>query len=137
MPEENCSAVMVFNNEGKLALQKRAADDKRYPSRWDFTAAGHIEEGEAPEAGAIREMKEEIGIESPIEFVVLLHLVDEVPYDLSVFKTHHDGPFTPDPKEVDEVRFFPIGKIKEMAAKEPQTLHPELFYFLTHRADLL
>lgn len=133
---------MVFNSKGELALQKRAAGDDRYPSRWDFAAGGHLDEGEVAEEGAAREMQEELGIESPLEFVMLMHHPggsdpDDEPDDLSIFKTVYDGSFTPDPKEVDEVRFFPIEHIKEMAKTSPQTLHPELAFFLARYASNL
>ncbi|MBI4088427.1 NUDIX domain-containing protein [Candidatus Kaiserbacteria bacterium] len=139
---KKCTAVMVFNSAGEMALQKRAADDDRYPSRWDFAAGGHLDADESVEEGAKRELKEEIGIECPLEFVTLMHHpggadVDDEPDELSIFKTTYDGPFAPDPKEVAEVRFFPIEKIKEMAAKEPQALHPELAFFLTRHSKRL
>ena len=139
---KKCSAVMVFNSSGELAFQMRSATDNRYPSRWDFAAGGHMDEGETPEEGAKREMAEELGIESPLEFVMHHHHPggsdpDDEPDDLAIFKTIYDGPFNPDPKEVAEVRFFPIKEIKEMIKSNPTAFHPEVVYFFKHHGDKL
>lgn len=32
------SAVLIFNNDKKVALQLRAAKDDSFPSHWDFAA---------------------------------------------------------------------------------------------------
>ena len=41
---------------------KRASDEQVYPNMWDIPG-GTLEDGEDPEAGAVRETKEETGIE--------------------------------------------------------------------------
>jgi isopentenyl-diphosphate delta-isomerase len=51
------------NGAIKVLLQKRAADKATWPNCYDISAAGHIDLGESPIAAAIRETKEEIGLD--------------------------------------------------------------------------
>lgn len=56
------SAVALFDNSGRLLIQKRAMIKKDEPNKWDLSAAGHIGIHETPEQAAIREIYEELGI---------------------------------------------------------------------------
>ena len=51
----------------ELLLQLRAAGKRLYPSCWDISSAGHIPAGEDAVQGAIRELREELGITVPPE----------------------------------------------------------------------
>lgn len=44
-------------------LQRRSASKKSDPNCWDISGAGHIRAGENIIDGAIRELKEELGVE--------------------------------------------------------------------------
>jgi len=54
--------LYVFNNEGKLLLQKRSNDKLIQPGKWDASVGGHISYNEKPEEALFREAKEEIGL---------------------------------------------------------------------------
>lgn len=55
--------VWIINDKNELLLQKRSTRKKSHPNCWDISGAGHIKAGEAIIDGAIRELKEELGIE--------------------------------------------------------------------------
>ena len=55
--------VWIINDKNELLLQKRSATKKTHPNCWDITGAGHIKAGETISDGAIRELKEELGVE--------------------------------------------------------------------------
>lgn len=55
--------VWFYTKTGQVLLQQRGASKKTYPSLWDVSVAGHVHAGEAIEEAAIREAKEEIGID--------------------------------------------------------------------------
>lgn len=57
------TAHIWIMNDKKLLLQKRSATKKSHPNCWDISGAGHIMAGESVIDGAIRELKEELGIE--------------------------------------------------------------------------
>ena len=54
--------VRIINDKNELLLQKRSASKKNHPNCWDISGAGHIRAGESVLQGAIRELKEELGI---------------------------------------------------------------------------
>ena len=57
------TAILVFNGLGHVLLQKRDnIPTIQEPGMWDVWG-GHCEEGETFEACAIRELREEIGVE--------------------------------------------------------------------------
>jgi len=55
--------VCIYNKKGEILLQLRAKQKDLYPDTLDFAAAGHVEAGGTPEETAIRETKEEIGLD--------------------------------------------------------------------------
>jgi isopentenyldiphosphate isomerase len=58
--------VIVRNAAGDLFLQKRSANKKIHPGKWDTSVGGHVEAGQSYEAAAVKEAAEELGI-SPEE----------------------------------------------------------------------
>ena len=55
--------VWIINDKNELLLQKRSETKKSNPNCWDISGAGHIKAGESVTKGAIRELKEELGVE--------------------------------------------------------------------------
>lgn len=54
--------VWIMNDDKELLLQKRSPIKKSHPNCWDISGAGHVRAGEDVIEGAIRELKEELGI---------------------------------------------------------------------------
>ena len=55
--------VLVFNARGEIFLQKRSLKKDIAAGKWDSSASGHLDTGEAYDACAVREVREEIGLE--------------------------------------------------------------------------
>jgi len=55
--------VLVFNGKQELWLQKRSVVKDIQPDKWDTSVGGHLDSGENPVFAALRETKEEIGLE--------------------------------------------------------------------------
>lgn len=136
MKKEKGSIVLVFNDNGELALQLRAAGDKDYPLHWDFSAAGGIEVGEDNKTAALRELQEEIGIHANIDFMAEeSYSQGDTLAHLYIYQCKHNGPFQPNPEEVEEVRFFSLENIKKMIEKG-EKFHPE-FLLLWERGVII
>lgn len=64
--------IWIINNKNEVLIQKRSAQKKQSPNLWDMPSAGHVVAGESIIEGAIRETKEELGIntkQSDYEYV--------------------------------------------------------------------
>lgn len=59
--------IWVMNTGGELLLQLRAPTVHSDPNRWDISAAGHIPAGEDSLRGALRELREELGVQARAE----------------------------------------------------------------------
>ncbi len=58
--------VFILNNYGQILLQKRSSNKKNYPNMWAL-CTGHVEKNEEIQDAAIRELKEELGIDVSIK----------------------------------------------------------------------
>lgn len=76
------------HQEIEILLQKRSLDKDSYPGCYDISSAGHIPAGSDYEISAIRELKEELGIEASVD---QLHYIGTSLSDS--FHIFHDQPF--------------------------------------------
>lgn len=64
--------IWFYTPSGKVLLQKRGLVKDTFPGLWDVSVAGHVQAGETPMEAALREVKEEIGLEiaaSQLDFI--------------------------------------------------------------------
>jgi isopentenyldiphosphate isomerase len=54
--------LWIMNEKNELLMQKRAETKRQFPNYWCVTA-GHVESEETPTKAAVREAKEELGID--------------------------------------------------------------------------
>jgi len=108
--------------KGLLIGRLDAKDSKRERLLWSLPK-GHIESGETPEEAAIREVREETGIESAID--KSLGVIDFwfMAGGKRIHKTVHHylfkevgGNLAPQESEVDEARWFPLEEIVNLLA---------------------
>ena len=66
--------VLVYDESGRLLVQRRGFNKECSPGLWDTSAGGHVASGEDYEAAANRELEEELGIRStsPVKFLFKL-----------------------------------------------------------------
>ena len=126
----------------QLLLQKRSADKDSFPGCYDISSAGHIPAGVEWIPSALRELKEELGIDARPEQLILcgqrsFHL-DEVFYGerfideqvTNVYMMWLDLPesaFTPQPEEVSEVKWFDCSEVlsSRLNPEFPNCIVPE------------
>lgn len=113
--------VIVFNSKKELALQLRSDRKKSYPGYWDISASGHVISGETYKEAAERELKEELGIKTKLEFLYKFNFNAVVFWNgrsikkfITVFKTRYEGPFRIKSEEVKRVKFFSLKDIENM-----------------------
>lgn len=87
--------VIAVVHQGRMLMLQRAADSK-YPNQWCIPG-GKIEKNETPEQCAIRELREETGIDAPALKYRLTNLgeIDSDREDLKFSVWHLDVPVRP------------------------------------------
>jgi len=112
--------VLVFDRRGRLFLQKRSFNKDIQPGKWDTSVGGHLEPGEGEEAGAQREMQEELGIEGAT-LQPLYQYIMRSPTEtelVTTFKAVWEGKIMIDSKEIDEGRFWEAAEIEAALGKD-------------------
>lgn len=126
--------VLIFNDKGEMALHLRSKYRSFCSNHWSTSVGGHVQSGESYEKAALRELKEELGIKSKINFAYKDIYVDQkfetgLKKFLVTFRADYNGPFKINPTEVKKIEFFSLDKIKEMINKG-EKFHPELLFLL-------
>ncbi len=65
-PDTDCQLVIhvcLFNSRGQLLIQQRDRSKQSYPEYWDVSVGGGVLAGETPRQAAVREVREELGLE--------------------------------------------------------------------------
>ena len=109
----------IFNRAGDLLLQKRSLRKDIQPGKWDTAVGGHVDYGESIDEALRREVREELGVTDFTPQLWRTYLFEskierELVYS---FRTVYEGPFNPDPEELDSCRFWKIAEIKEAIGK--------------------
>jgi isopentenyldiphosphate isomerase len=115
--------VLVFNAAGELFLQKRSMKKDRQPGLWDSSASGHVEAGEDYDACAVRELREEIGLDVPAAPNRLFKLAACAETDQEhvwAYRCATEGPFRLDPEEIDCGAWFTAAEVTRWMAERPQ-----------------
>ena len=110
--------VLVFNSNEDLFLQKRAMNKDIQPGKWDTSVGGHLDMGETFDQAVIREMKEELDIEAPVQYMYDYWMCNEVETEyVHTYKCTYDGAIEFDAHEIDDGRFWTSEEIDENMGK--------------------
>jgi isopentenyl-diphosphate delta-isomerase len=62
-------AVIIYDDKGRVLFQQRSKRKLVNPGIWTESCAGHVPKGMSPKVAAHRELKEELGFDTKLEFV--------------------------------------------------------------------
>jgi isopentenyldiphosphate isomerase len=115
-----CVYVLVFNRRGELFVHLRTATKDVYPSHWDVAVGGVLAAGEDFDAGARRELREELGVDAEPEALFPFRYADDYTgVQARVYRVVHDGPFRLQPEEVVRGEFLAPDAVAGRIAREP------------------
>ena len=117
--------IFLFNSRGQLLVQRRSASKDEYPLTYTSSASGHVGAGESYEECAPRELQEEVGLESPLEFVVKLPASPKTAHEhTALFRTVTDAIPAPNEEEVASLTFFSLEELRGLLQIDPAAFSP-------------
>lgn len=114
--------VMVFNRRGQVFLQKRSMSKDRQPGLWDSSASGHLDTGEAYDDCAVRELREEIGLNlrAPPERAFKLPASEQTDQEhVWIYRCEAEGPFILHPEEIETGGWFSPETVTQWMKDRP------------------
>ncbi len=120
-------AVLVFNEQGDLLIQKRSITKDTCPGCWSHSVGGHVGCKEEYLSVAMRETQEELGITvSPNNLQLLGKIITTAPWEKEMIQVYkyvvmNNPALQPNPEEVSEVKFIDITTLRKMLKTESWT----------------
>jgi isopentenyl-diphosphate delta-isomerase len=119
-------SVFIFNSEGKLMLQQRAADKYHSPLLWTNTCCSHQREGETNLEAGKRRLEEEMGFTTDLKEV--FWFVYKAPFENGLTEHELDhvmvGYYEEAPKinkeEVASYKWMTLIDVKKSIEKHPK-----------------
>lgn len=121
------TAVLLTDAAGRVYVHRRTDTKDVYPGLWDCWAGGVVEAGEAPEAAAVRELTEELGVSGvPLEPLFRQwYRDDQVRYLALGFRAVWDGPLVHQAEEVAEGGWMTVAELRELLADPGRPFVPD------------
>jgi isopentenyl-diphosphate delta-isomerase type 1 len=119
--------VLIFNRAGSLFLQKRSMKKDKHPGVWDSSSSGHLDCGENYDACAIRELREEIGLDVKIcpQRVLRIQACEDTGQEFVwVYRGEAEGPFTLHPDEIERGDWFAPEHVTRWVNERPEDFAP-------------
>jgi isopentenyl-diphosphate Delta-isomerase len=122
------SLIIPRTSDKKFLISRRAKGKEPFPDTWCCTVGGKARSGETSEDAAVREMKEEIGKEYPVQRVAsFLYNKEDYKAIFTVFTT--TVPVDPkelslDPHEIQYTRALSLTEILDLVKKTPKDFAP-------------
>ena len=111
-------SLLIFNGNGELLLQQRAAGKRLWPLYWSNSCCSHPRRSESMEAAIHRRLMEELGLACPLHF--LFKFQYQAQFDAagaerelcSVFIGRCNGRVRVDPEEIRAWRWIPTATLE-------------------------
>jgi isopentenyl-diphosphate Delta-isomerase len=119
--------VLVFNARGEVFLQKRSLKKDIAAGKWDSSASGHLDSGEDYDACAVREVREEIGLDvsatgaSRPRRLFKIDSCKETGWEFCwIYRCESEGPFALHPDEIETGDWFAPDMVTQWVKEKPQ-----------------
>lgn len=127
-------SVLLFDADGRVLLQRRAAEKTRFPLQWANTCCGHPAPGQGISEAARTRLREELGLDAAlIEAGVFRYRAGDAATGRVEHEWDHvfighiaDTPPDPDPAEVADLRWLDPAEVRTLLAADPQAFTPWL-----------
>ena len=110
-------SLFLFDDNGRLLLQRRAAGKRLWPGYWSNSVCGHPRRGESFAVATARRLEDELGMQAELQFIYRFSYQATFgdagsEHELcSVFLGRCDGVPRPNATEIDEIRFLSASEL--------------------------
>ena len=117
--------VFLFRQDGCLLIHKRSDTKEEFPSVWTSSCSGHVSAGEDYDATAVRELSEELGVDSAVERLQKFTACDDTSQEFTVlYRCCSDAAVMPDPVEIAEIQWMRLDAIHGWMTRSPDDFSP-------------
>jgi len=111
--------IVLTNKKGEVLSQQRSFKKDKDPGNWSISTSGHVTYPDNYLETAYRELKEELGIETPLTFVTKIHYNGKTEQEMSaIFTGHYEQlPEGFDKDEVQAMKWITKTEIKAAAKR--------------------
>jgi isopentenyldiphosphate isomerase len=115
--------VFVIASDGRILVQRRSREKDYYPGYYDISVGAQVQSGESYEEAAARELMEELGCHTgPLSELGKYNAYSDRQREKRMVFVHDcDGPFRPDPAEVESIEFLTPDEVAQLMEREPVT----------------
>ena len=138
--------IWIVNAKNEILLQKRSPNKDSHPNMWDISCGGHLTVGDDSLSGAVRELKEELGISiQPFQLELIGSNKKSDKYTPTFINNEFDDVYLlrlslnlnqiiRQKEEVSEVKYVSIVQFRNMIKNKDKTLvmHNDEFEMLFH-----
>jgi 16S rRNA (adenine1518-N6/adenine1519-N6)-dimethyltransferase len=118
-------SIFVFNTRGQLLVHKRSAMKDEFPGRYTSSASGHVSAGETYDQCAPRELREELGLTAPLEFLIKFPAGPETAYEhTALYRAVTDDEPRIDPEEVESFDYHDLRSLDALVAADAARFTP-------------
>jgi isopentenyl-diphosphate delta-isomerase type 1 len=119
--------IFVYDEKGRIFLQKRSMAKDMAPGLWDSSCSGHVDSGEEYNAAARRELGEELGLKMtwPPARWFRVEACAETGWEFVwVYRLKNSGPFVLHPEEIERGGWFTPAEVTQWMADKPEEFAP-------------
>jgi isopentenyl-diphosphate delta-isomerase len=123
-------SLFLFNSDGELLLQQRGSDKRLWPGFWSNSCCSHPRRGESMDVATQRRLRDELNIESSLQFVYKFCYTAEFGSAGAENELCHVylGRITesvrPNDHEIDDIRFIGSQDLTKEFAAESESFTP-------------
>ena len=136
-------SALVRNSQGLMLLQRRAAGKYHSAGLWTNACCSHPRPEENEAAAVCRRLREEMGIDCPLEPLFVARYRAAVSNDLiedeivHVFGGTHDGAVAPDPSEVSDWKWISHAELIADQAANPECYTVWFLHYMRGFGDVI
>ncbi|MFO7762501.1 MAG: isopentenyl-diphosphate Delta-isomerase [Wenzhouxiangellaceae bacterium] len=123
-------SIFLFDGRGRVLLQQRSASKPLWPLYWSNSCCSHPRRGERMEQALHRRLREELGLDAPLEFVY--KFIYQADFDdvgaehelCHVYIGAAGGAVRVHPEEIADWKWVPIDEVTRELSNSPELYTP-------------